>query len=76
MELFSLLIHSKKRILIDSCMQHAASALKLPSTVLWNGTSPKVFGYDIHDNICTEIPHDFKLPGSYLFDFDFNGVEI
>jgi hypothetical protein len=29
----------------------------------------------MHDNICTEIPYEFKLPGSYLFDFDFNGVE-
>lgn len=76
MELFSILLHSKKRVLIDSCMQHAAAALKKPSTVLWNGTSPKVFGYDIHDNICTEIPYDFKLPGSYLFDFDFNGNEV
>jgi hypothetical protein len=75
MELFSVLIHSKKRVLIDSCMQHAAGALRLKSTVLWNGTSPKVFGYEIHDNICTEIPYDFKLPGSYLFDFDFNGPE-
>lgn len=75
MELFSLLLHSKKRILIDSCMQHAAAALKLSSTVLWNGTSPKVFGYKMHDNICTSIPYDFKLPGSYFFDFDFNGVE-
>jgi len=76
MELFSLLLHSKKRILIDSCMQHAAAALRLPSTVLWNGTSPKVFGYEMHDNICTTIPYDFKLPGSYLFDFDFNGNEV
>lgn len=76
MELFSILLHSDKRVLIDSCMQHAAAALKKPSTVLWNGTSPKVFGYDIHDNICTDIPYDFKLPGSYLFDFDFNGNEI
>lgn len=76
MELFSILLHSKKRILIDSCLQHAAAALRLPSTVLWNGTSPKVFGYDLHDNICTDIPHDFKLPGSYLFDFDFNGNEV
>ena len=74
-ELFSLLIHSKKRVLIDSCMQHAAAALNLPSTVLWNGTSPKVFGYDLHDNLSTKIPYDFKLPGSYLFDFDFNGPE-
>jgi hypothetical protein len=76
MEFFSILINSKKRILIDSCLQHAAAALRLPSTVLWNGTSPKVFGYDIHDNISTDIPYDFKLPGSYLFDFDFNGNEI
>ena len=76
MELFSLLLHSSKRIFIDSCMQHAAAALKKKSTVLWNGTSPKVFGYDMHDNICTDVPYDFKLPGSYLFDFDFNGNEV
>lgn len=76
MELFSIILHSKKRLFIDSCMQHAAAAMKRPSTVLWNGTSPKVFGYDIHDNICTEIPYNFNLPGSYLFDFDFNGNEL
>lgn len=76
MELFSVLLHSEKRILIDSCMQHAAAALKLSSTVLWNGTSPKVFGYDIHHNICTDLRYDFKLPESYLFDFDFNGPEV
>jgi hypothetical protein len=76
MELFSIFLHSKKRILIDSCMQHAAAAMKRKSTVLWNGTSPKVFGYDLHDNICTDVPYDFKLPGSYLFDFDFNGNEV
>ena len=76
MEFFSILLHSKKRILIDSCLQHTAAALKLPSTVLWNGTSPKVFGYNLHTNIVTKIPYEFKLPGSYLFDFDFNGNEI
>jgi len=75
MEFLSILIHSDKRILIDSCLQHAAAALKLPSIVLWNGTSPKVFGYDIHKNIETIKPHNFKLPGSLYFDFDFNGVE-
>jgi hypothetical protein len=76
MELFSVLLHSDKRILIDSCLQHTAAALKKPSTVLWNGTSPTVFGYDIHTNITTKIPYNFKLPGSYLFDFDFNGNEV
>ena len=34
MELFSVLLHSKKRILIDSCMQHAAAALKKTGTPL------------------------------------------
>ena len=76
MEFFSILLHSDKRILIDSSLQHVAAALKKPSTVLWNGTSPKVFGYDMHTNITTKIPYNFKLPGSYLFDFDFNGNEV
>jgi hypothetical protein len=75
MEYLSLLLYSDKRILIDSSLQHAAAALNLPSVVLWNATSPKVFGYDIHTNIETEKPHDFKLPNSYLFDFDFMGQE-
>lgn len=71
MEYLSILLHSDKRILIDSCLQHAAKALNLPSVVLWNGTSPKVFGYDLHANIETIKPQNFKLPSSYLFDFDF-----
>jgi len=74
MELFSLLLTSQKRILIDSCLQHAASALGLKSTVLWIGTSPKLFGYDSHDNIIAQINDNIKLPDSYLFDFSFNGV--
>ena len=75
MELVSILLHSEKRILIDSSLQHAAAALKLPSVVLWNGTSPKVFGWDMHTNIQAEKPANFKLPNSYLFDFDFTGME-
>ena len=73
MELFSLLIYADKRVLIDSCLQHAAAAMELPSVVLWNGTSPKVFGYNIHTNIETIKPHNFKLPNSVFFDFDFTG---
>ena len=73
MELFSLLAFSQKRLLIDSCLQHAAAALKLPSTVLWVGTSPKVFGYNIHNNIVAQLPETVKLPDSYLFDYNFNG---
>jgi hypothetical protein len=75
MELVSTLLHSEKRILIDSCMQHAAAALKMPSVVLWNGTSPEVFGWDMHTNIQAKKPAKCKLPNSVLFDFDFMGVE-
>ena len=75
MELVSVLLHSEKRILIDSCMQHAAAALKMPSVVLWNGTSPEVFGWDMHTNIKAKKPAKCKLPNSVLFDFDFTGVE-
>ena len=75
MELVSTLLHSEKRILIDSCMQHAAAALKIPSVVLWNGTSPEVFGWDMHTNIKAKKPAKCKLPNSVLFDFDFTGVE-
>ena len=75
LELVSTLLHSEKRILIDSCMQHAAAALKMPSVVLWNGTSPKVFGWDMHTNIEAKKPAKCKLPNSVLFDFDFIGIE-
>ena len=72
MELFSLLVASKKRVLIDSSLQHAASALNLKSTVLWVGTSPKVFGYKMHTNIEAKLPKRAnQLIGSYTFDFQF-----
>jgi len=74
-ELFGLLASSSKRLLIDSCMQHAATAYKLPSTVLWIGTSPKMFGYDMHDNIEAKRPSDIvKNIDAYIFDYDFNGL--
>ena len=75
MELVSILLQSEKRIFIDSCMQHAAAALKMPSVVLWNGTRPKVFGWEMHTNIQARKPAKFKLPNSVFFDFDFIGVE-
>lgn len=74
MELLSLLLFSEKRILIDSCIQHAAAALNLPSTVLWIGTSPTTFGYSVHRNIIATIPDTIKLPDSYLFDYNFTGA--
>jgi len=74
MELFSLLLLSEKQILIDSCLQHAAAALGKPSTVLWIGTSPTIFGYPLHNNIIGKLPKGWKLPDSYLFDYNFEGT--
>jgi hypothetical protein len=74
MELLSLLLISQKQILIDSALQHAAAALGKSSTVLWVATSPKVFGYEMHNNIQATLPTDFKLPDSYFFDYNFNGA--
>ncbi|MFN9898146.1 MAG: hypothetical protein ACK55Z_04985, partial [bacterium] len=53
---------------------HAAAAMSLPSSVLWIGTSPKVFGYNLHKNFTAEIPKgQTKHPNSYLFDYSFGG---
>jgi hypothetical protein len=46
-----MLLHSDRRLLIDSFMQHAATAFGLKSTVLWGCNSPISLGYDIHNNI-------------------------
>jgi hypothetical protein len=35
---------------------HIAAALNLPSVVTWVGTNPKVFGYEIHNNIKANQP--------------------
>ena len=72
MELFSLMVASEKRVLIDSSLKHAAAALNKKSTVLWVGTSPKVFGYKIHNNIEAKLPQRAnQLIGSYTFDYQF-----
>lgn len=73
MELFSMLTVSSKRFLIDSSLQHAAVAINLKSTVFWIGTSPKVFGYELHNNIVANEPKKKnQLIGSYLFDYQFD----
>lgn len=72
MELFSLMVASEKRVLIDSSLQHASAALNKKSTVLWVGTSPKVFGYNLHTNIEAKLPQRAnQLIGSYTFDYQF-----
>jgi ADP-heptose:LPS heptosyltransferase len=65
-----LLMLSKKRLLIDSSVMHIAAALGLPSTVCWIGTSPKVFGYEGHENILANEPNKpIHLDHFYLQKF-------
>ena len=74
----AVLLRSQKRLLIDSCLQHAAAAFNLPSTVCWVGTSPVTFGYDMHDNILPakeKKDNSSSLIDSLFFDNDFNGPE-
>jgi len=74
-ELCGLLELTDKRLLIDSSLQHAAAAFSLPSTVLWNATSSVIFGHDLHDNIQAKPKPVKPLPGSYLFDYQFDANE-
>lgn len=61
-----MLTMSEKRLLIDSSAMHIATALNLPSVVAWIGTSPKVFGYDMHTNIMANTPpKEYDLDHSY-----------
>jgi hypothetical protein len=74
-ELVGLLELTDKRLLIDSSLQHAAAAFELPSTVLWNATSSVIFGHKLHNNIQAKQKPKRSLPGSYLFDYQFDGNE-
>jgi hypothetical protein len=74
-ELCGLVELTDKRLLIDSSLQHAAAAFGLPSTVLWNATSYIIFGHSLHDNIQAKEKPQKSLPGSYLFDYQFDANE-
>jgi hypothetical protein len=74
-ELIGLLELTDKRLLIDSSLQHGAAAFQLPSTVLWNATSSVIFGHSLHDNIQAKEKPTKSLPGSYLFDYQFDANE-
>jgi hypothetical protein len=74
-ELVGLVELSSKRLLIDSSLQHAAAAFKLPSTILWNATSSVVFGHQIHTNIQAKEKPMKALPSSVYFDYQFDANE-
>lgn len=73
-EVLSVALLSEKRVMIDSFLQHACAALKLPSTVLWISTKPEVFGYQMHQNIMANpytCEPDYK--NSFILKMDFSG---
>ena len=68
---------SKKRLVMDSFLQHSMGALNLPSVACWIANSPKVFGYDIHTNILANpFTHNPELRHSYLSKFNIAGDEL
>jgi hypothetical protein len=71
-ELIGLLELTDKRLLIDSSLQHGAACLGLESTVLWNATSPVIFGHKLHNNIVAKEKPKKELPGAYLFRYQFD----
>jgi hypothetical protein len=68
---------SSKRLVIDSFMQHALAALRMPSVACWVVNKPRVFGYDLHTHILAN-PYTIKpeLRNSFLQKFNIGGEEI
>lgn len=71
----TLIARSQKRMFMDSFCQHLSAAMNLRSTVLWIGNSPRVFGYDIHDNISAN-PETVKpdLRNAFLTKYNISGA--
>ena len=66
---------SAKRLFMDSFAQHTAAGLNKPSTVLWIANTPKVFGYEIHQNILANpFTEKGDLKNSYFGKFNIAGA--
>ncbi len=71
-----LIAMSRKRLLIDSCCQHIAAALGLPSVVCWIANVPSQFGYELHTNIIANPPtQEPELRYALLAKYNTNGPE-
>lgn len=76
-EILALTLLSQKRLLIDSFLQHSCAALNMPSTVCWITNSPKVLGYELHDNILSKpFNRQPELKNSYLAKFNIIGDPV
>jgi hypothetical protein len=73
-ELYAVFPLSTKRLFIDSFAQHVAAALDLPSTVVWIGNKPEVFGYPENINVLPNAKYINELNKfSYLEQFSIDG---
>lgn len=72
-----MLLHSDRRLLIDSYLQHAAAAFGLKSTVLWGCNSPVPLGYELHDNIYANfVAGDLKNSVYEPYDITGDPVQV
>jgi hypothetical protein len=76
-QILAISLLSQKRLVMDSFLQHALAALKLPSLACWIVNSPKVFGYELNTNILAN-PYTTQpeLRNSYLSKFNIGGDEL
>lgn len=72
--LFNLLRFSDRQLFVDSSLQHAAAAFRKPSTVVWIGTQPEQFGYDMHQNFRPPVEFPQGTIDSFLHDYNFTGA--
>jgi ADP-heptose:LPS heptosyltransferase len=72
-ELYAVFPLSTKRLFIDSFAQHVAAALNLPSTVVWIGNKPEVFGYPENTNILPNAKYINELNKFTYLQDDISG---
>ena len=71
----SLLKTTKGRVLIDSCLQHGAGAMNLPSTILWIANEPEIWSYPCHNHIKPNAEVKFNTPAKDLYQrYDIAGA--
>jgi ADP-heptose:LPS heptosyltransferase len=76
-QILAISLLSQKRLVMDSFLQHALAALKLPSVACWVVNSPKVFGYELNTNILANAyTTQPELRNSYLSKFNIGGDEL
>ena len=72
--LFNMIRIADRCLFVDSSFQHAAAAMKKSATVVWVGTQPELFGYDLHTNIKAPVQFPEGTIDSYLYDYNFTGA--